>query len=132
MVWEAFSRKTRPSPKEPTITLGKGGLIGLNAAVTRNILGDNNYALLFFDRGKSRVGIKFIKQSNPDAYPIKVSRTRSHAALTGTAFMKTFGIYPTETRSYPATFDQADKILVADISGKVSVQKVTSKGGKAG
>ncbi len=132
MAWEAFSRKTRPSPKQPTVTLGKGGLIGLNAAVTRNILGDNKYALLFFDRDNSRVGIKFIKQSNPDAYPVKVTRTGSHAALTGTAFMKTFGIFPSETRSYPATFDETDKILVADISGKVSAQKGTRKGGKTG
>jgi len=121
----------RPSPKQPTITLGGGGLIGLNAAVTRNILGESKFALLLFDKEKSLVGIKLLRRNEPDAYPIKVAKSRSHAALTGTAFMKTYGIYPTETRYYQASFDERSGILFADISGTREAPKVAKTTPKA-
>src|SRR5579863_844846 len=98
MAWEKFQRRMRPSPKDPTVTIGISGQIGLNVAITRNIMGENRYAVLFFDRGKSLVGIKFLKENEPDAYPVKLSKNLSHGAITGTAFLKTYGIYPTETR----------------------------------
>ncbi len=121
----------RPSPKQPTITLGAGGLIGLNAAVTRNILGESKFALLLFDRAKSLIGIKFLDHNEPDAYPIKVVKTKSHAALTGTSFMKTYGIYPTETRSYQASFDERNRILFADVSELGEAAKAAQRKGKA-
>jgi hypothetical protein len=43
-MWEQFKRTSKPSPKDPTVTLSSSGLIGLNTAVAKNILGDAKYA----------------------------------------------------------------------------------------
>jgi hypothetical protein len=131
MAWEQFKRKMRPSPKSPSVTLGAGGQIGLNVAVTRNLLADNRFALLFFDREKSRIGIRFMKESNPDAYPVKLTKNLSHGAITGTAFLKTYGIYPTETTNCPTSWDLHERILIVDVSGVLepeSVRAVKKKG----
>jgi hypothetical protein len=118
MAWETFKRRSRPSPKDPMVSLSKSGIIGLNAAVTRNIIGDNRFAHLLFDRDRHLIGIKFIKNSDQDAYPVKCTRNMSHGSVAGVSFLKTYGIFPDETTGYPATFDESNKILVVDISGK--------------
>jgi hypothetical protein len=126
MAWELFKRRTRPSPKDPMVTLSKSGMIGLNTAVTKNILGENRYAHLFFDREKRFIGIKFQKNSDQDAYPVKCTPSMTHGSVAGVSFLKTYGIFPDETTAYPATFDDTNKILVVDISG-VEVAKGAAK-----
>jgi len=97
------------------VTLSVSGLVGLNSAVTRNILGDAEYALLLFDRNKSLMGLKFLKANDPDAYPVRVSPNKGHASITGMAFMKTYNIMPAETTAYPAVYDERNKILTVDL-----------------
>jgi len=116
-MWESFKRKMRVSPKDPTVTLSTTGSIGLNTAVVRNVIGDCKYAHLFFDRERHLIGFKFIKQSDPDAYPVQVTKSKSHGSVAGVAFMKTYKIFPTETTSYSATYDEQSKMLIVDISG---------------
>jgi hypothetical protein len=98
------------------VTLSVSGMIGLNAAVVRNIIGDNRFAHLFFDRESQLIGIKFFKNNDQDAYPVKCSKSMSHGTIAGVSFLKTYGIFPDETQAYPATFDAHEKILVVDIS----------------
>jgi hypothetical protein len=117
MAWEMFKRRTRPSPKDPMVTLSKSGMIGLNAAITRNVLGDNRFAHLLFDKEKHLIGIKFLKTSDQDAYPVKCTKTMSHGTIAGVSFLKTYRIFPSETTAYRATFDDSGKILIVDISG---------------
>jgi len=120
MAWETFKRSRRPSPKDPMVTLSKSGMIGLNSAVTRNIIGDNRFAHLLFDRDRRLIGIKFLKNNDSDAYPIKCSNNMGHGTIAGVSFLKTYGIFPERTTAYPASFDERNKILVADVSGKES------------
>ncbi len=68
-MWEQLKRRMRQSPKDPTVTLSANGIIGLNTAVAKNILGDNKYAFLLFDKERHLIGFRFIKNSDPDAYP---------------------------------------------------------------
>lgn len=117
MSWELFKRRTHPSAKDPMVTLSKSGIIGLNAAVTKNVLGENRYAHLLFDKEKRLIGIKFQRNSDQDAYPIKCTPTMTHGSLAGVSFLKTYGVFPDETTAYPASFDDTNKILVVDISG---------------
>lgn len=115
-MWESFKRKMRPSPKEPTVTLSTSGSMGLNTAVINNILGDSRHAHLLFDRDKQLIGIKFSKQSNADSYPVQVTKTKSHGSIAGTAFMKTYKIFPKETANYDAVFDEQSKMLIVDLT----------------
>ncbi|MGO9121567.1 MAG: hypothetical protein ACLQPD_28645 [Desulfomonilaceae bacterium] len=130
MAFELFKRHTRPSPKDPMVTLSGSGMIGLNAAVTRNIIGDNRFAHLLFDREKHLIGIKFFKNNDPDAYPIKVTKNLGHGTIAGVSFLKTYGIFPDKTKAYPATFDDMNEILLVDVSGKQGEKSELKKRGR--
>ncbi len=116
-MWETFKRKMRPSPKDPTVTLSTTGSIGLNTAVVKNLLGDAKFAHLLFDREKQLMGIKFVKQADADAYPVQVTKTKSHGSLAGVAFMKNYKIFPKVTASYGAHFDDATRTLIVNLTG---------------
>ena len=115
-MWEPFKRSKKSSPKDPTITLGSGGAIGLNTAVCKNVLGDNKFALLFYDPDKMLMGIKFIKTSDPDGYPVKITTNRTHGQISGTAFMKFHKIMPTASTNLAATYDSKTNMLTANVS----------------
>jgi hypothetical protein len=115
-MWEQFKRSSKPSPKDPTVTLSVSGIIGLNTAVAKNVMGDSKYALLFFDKERQLMGIKFIKQNDPDAYSVKTTASKSHASLSGMSFLKTYKIFPIKTIKYAAVFNEKDKILSVDLS----------------
>ena len=115
-MWEQFKRTSQSSPKDPTVTLSSSGAIGLNTAVAKNILGDAKFALLFFDKRRRLIGLKFIKHSDPDAYPIKLTPNRTHGSLAGVAFLRAYKLFPTTTVKYAATYDEKEKILTVDLS----------------
>lgn len=123
-VWEQFKRSSKSSPKDPTVTLSSSGIIGLNTAVAKNIVGDAKYALLF-DKQRQLIGLKFIKHSDPDAYPVKLTATRTHGSLAGVSFLKTYRIFPTETTKYEAVYDEREKILTVDLSKRMEARKTT-------
>lgn len=122
MPWETFRRTSRPSPKEPTITLAKSGIIGLNTAVVR-LLGDRRFALLMFEKEKGHMGIKILKKNEPDAYQVGVIPQKSHGSISGTAFMRTYGIEPPHTKAFPAIYDEKNETLIADVSDFVKEKK---------
>ena len=127
-MWETFKRKMRASPKDPTITLSRTGSIGLNTAVIKNILGDAKFAHMLFDRERQLMGIKFVKQADADAYPVQVTKSKSHGSIAGVAFMKNYKIFPKETASYAAHFDDASKTLIVDLTG--GTEKEAKKKGR--
>lgn len=122
MAWETFRRTTRPSPKEPTITLARSRIIGLNTAVVR-LVGERRYALLMFDKEKGLMGIKLLKKNEPDAYQIGVIPKKSHGSISGVSFMKAYGIEPLHTKAFPASYDEKSETLVADVSDFVKEKK---------
>ncbi|MBI4480841.1 MAG: hypothetical protein HY651_12530 [Acidobacteria bacterium] len=130
MPWETFRRRTRPSPKEPMVTLSTHGMIGLNAAVVRNVIGEHRFAHLLFDKEKSLIGIKLLKQADPDAYPMQVGKSKSHGSISGIGFLKTYKLTPTHTKAYPARFDQEAKTLIIDVSESITETKVAKRKGK--
>jgi hypothetical protein len=98
------------------VTLGKTGMIGLNAAVSRNLIGDNRFAHLYFDKDKKLIGIKFQKSNDQDAYPVKCSKNMGHGSIAGVSFLKTYSIFPDQTTAYPAIFLNDQSMLVIDLS----------------
>jgi hypothetical protein len=109
------------------VTLSTSGQFGLNSAVVRNLLGESKYALLLFDKERSLIGIKFLKSNEPDAYPVKLAPNKGHGSITGMAFMKVYEIMPTETRSYPASYDDKNKILSVDLGASEGKSRATKK-----
>jgi hypothetical protein len=129
MAWETFKGRSRRVPGEPAITLSKAGNIGINVAILRSpIVKDAKYALFMFDRDKKLLGFKFIKERVPEAYPLKLTPRDNHGMLAATAMLKTYDIFPKETKSYLAKFDDHNKIWFIDlkdegIGGKKKARK---------
>jgi len=73
------------------------------------------------------MGIKFLKSSDADAYPVKCTKNMGHGTIAGVSFLKTYGIFPDDTKAYPATFDDNNKLLVVDISGEESTKAGAKK-----
>lgn len=122
MAFEVFRGRNRKFVNEASVTLGVSGSIGLNAYVVRHI-GESRFAMLMFDRERDLIGIKFINKHDPDAYPVKVSGRSNHGSISGTAFLKSFGLFPSKTKNYPANYDDKDKMLTVDVSGGFSEKK---------
>jgi hypothetical protein len=62
------------------------------------------------------MGIKFIKQNDPDSYPVKLTASKSHGSLAGMSFLRTYKIFPIETTKYAAIYNEKEKILAVDLS----------------
>jgi hypothetical protein len=122
-MWEQFKRTKKSSPKDPTITLGAGGAIGLNTAVCKNLIGDNKYALLFYDADKMLIGIKFIKTSDADGYPVKTTPNRTHGQISGTAFLKVHKLLPATSTNLAASYDTKTNMLIANVSEVLGANK---------
>jgi hypothetical protein len=116
MAWEAFKGRSRRPPGEPAITLGRTGSIGINAGLIQKGVKDYKFGLFMFDRDRKLLGVKFIKERQPESYPIKLTQKNNHGTLAGTALMKAYGIFPKETKSYAAKYDEHNKIWYVDLS----------------
>jgi hypothetical protein len=69
------------------------------------------------------MGLKFIKQNDPDAYPVKLTASKSHGSLSGTSFLKTYKLFPTETIKYAAIYNEKEKILTVDLTKPMEARK---------
>lgn len=70
-----------------------------------------------FDRDKNLLGVKFIKEKVPEAYPLKLTPRENYGMLAGTAMLKTYNIFPKGNgKSYTAKFDDQHKIWYIDLS----------------
>lgn len=118
MGWETFKGRKRRQPGEPAVTLTKAGSIGLNSAIVRDILDGNKFATLMFDPDKHLIGIKLSTKGSFESYPINVDRD-NYASIAGVAFLKTYGIFPAVTRSFPASFDSRNHLIIIDVSDLV-------------
>jgi hypothetical protein len=116
MGWETFKGRNRKQIGQPAMTLSKGGSIGLNSAIVKDVLGDYRHATLLFDKQKHLVGVKLLKSPDSESYPIHITPNESYAMISGIAFMKAYGIFPKETKVFDATFDDKNKIIAADVS----------------
>jgi hypothetical protein len=115
-VFETYKRTQRRTTGEMGVTFGKNGIIGLNSAICRTLKVNGKNALLQFDRDNSLVGIKIVSQKTGDTYPLKTDSKGSHASLSGTSFLKNYGLYPEKTIAFTATYEESSKTIIFDVS----------------
>jgi hypothetical protein len=115
MAWETFKGRNRRAPGEPSVTLSKTGIIGINSTVIKTI-GENRFVTLMFDRDKHRIGMKFSKQGDANTYPVITTPQDNHGVVAGVAFLKYNNIFPTVTKNYSAAFED-NGILVIELTG---------------
>lgn len=115
MAWEIFTRKTRRSGA-PAITFNKLGRLSLNKSATA-ILEKNavEYVLLLWDASKHQIGVRPITKRDARAYTLSYGKKGNGAGFSAKTFMDHIGYDYTESRSYPAKWDEVEDTFVAEV-----------------
>ncbi len=129
MPYEIFTRK-RIQSGTPAVSFGPMGRVGLNQASTQ-ILQANavEFILLLWDKDNRRVAIRPITKRDKRAY--KLSYTKSSAQFSGKSFLEYINYDFSETRSFPAEWNEDEGVFEIEIPAehfKVKKRRLVSLG----
>lgn len=113
--FEKFTQKKFKSDTKPLATITKSRLINFNVAAMKNIVKDFIYAILYYDRKNSLVGIKFTNKSAPEAYKIKKYRQSKLGNISAIAFLRYYQIEHFKTVAYTIGWDEEEKMAIIDL-----------------
>lgn len=116
MAWEIFERKIRKRGS-PAITLNKLGRISLNKTATAVLEKEAvELVLLLWDADKHQIGIRATtKKGDPRAYRLAFGQKGNGAGFSAKTFMDYIGYDFSESRSFPARWEEAESTFVAEI-----------------
>lgn len=99
----------------PTVSIRKNGQIGLSqGTVLKFKLKQYPFARLYFSQTHNAVGIEPLKEAiNNGIYKLNVRQ--SGADISGKAFCEYYGIDTSKSRSFPAKWDDALKMIIIDL-----------------
>ncbi len=96
MAYEKFTQTGQRF--NPKISIWEGGQIGFNqGAIKRFNLNKFRFAILFFDREKNRIGVKFTNDQKEEG-AIPFNHRKTGGVISAKAFMDFFGIDYSKTR----------------------------------
>ncbi len=112
----AFERylKQRGEVTKPLATVWKTGQIWLNRAALDG-LGQKKvtHAVLFFDRDKKKIGIRFTDSAKEEG-AVRVSTRGAGAAVFAKGFLKYFGIEHNKSRRFKLVFDKKQRLYILE------------------
>jgi hypothetical protein len=110
----AFQRFTQTGQRfKPKISIWDGGQIGFNqGAMKRFNLHNFQYAILYFDQDKNRIGIKFTNEEKEEG-SLKFNHRKTGGVISGKAFLDFYGIDYSKTRkNLDVVFDDENELYV--------------------
>jgi hypothetical protein len=127
MGYEIFTR-TKVSTVTPSISINKQCRIGLNRATTA-IFKTNavEFVLLLWDADRSRMAFRPIVKKDSRAYG--VSYAKQGGMFTAKMFLEHIGYDYSESRTYPATWNDTENMLEIDIPSEY-IKNAPSRQGK--
>jgi hypothetical protein len=127
MGYEIFTR-TRTTTTSPTISINTKCRVGLNQATTAIFKANAvEFVLLMWDADRSRIAFRPVVKKDSRAYG--VSYAKSGGMFTAKMFLEHVGYDYSESRSFPASWNEAENMLEIDIPGEY-VKGAQSKQGK--
>lgn len=115
MGFEKFT-KIRSKIDTPKASIWSRGQIGFNqGAVQEYGLDKYGYVVLYYDRDTNRVGFQFTNDKKAEGASKLIVRKAAGASLSSLAFLKTYRIDFTETKSYALVYDQEAQLYVIDL-----------------
>ena len=115
MAWEIFTRKVRRSAG-PSITFNKLGRIALNKTATTILEKEAvESVLLLWDSAKRQLGVRPITKKDQRSYRLAYGKRGNGAGFSAKTFMDYIGYDYSESRSYPAKWDEAESMFIAEI-----------------
>ncbi len=114
MSFEKFVPKSAPS-SPPKALIRPTGLISFDAAsVDAFGLDKATHAVLFFDRGKKAIGVRFTDDPKEEG-AVKVSRRRRTVGVKVPQFFEEYGLMVESPRRFPVRKDTRSGLLVLDV-----------------
>ncbi|MGB6429617.1 MAG: hypothetical protein WBF06_03460 [Candidatus Acidiferrales bacterium] len=115
MSWEIFTRRVRRSGS-PNVTFNKLGRLAFNKSATAILEKDAvEYVLLMWDAAKHQLGVRPISKKDSRAYALAYGKKGNGAGFSAKTFMDYIGYDRSESRSYPAKWDESESMFVAEI-----------------
>jgi hypothetical protein len=125
MAYEIFTRK-RSRISTPAVSISSTGRIGLNqgssAIFQKNAI---QFVLLLWDADEHRMALRAIVKKDARAYG--VSYAKSCAMFSAKTFFEHIGYQMTETRSFPAMWNETENILEINIPAEHFKQEQQGK-----
>jgi len=125
--FEKFTQKKYKSATKPLATITKDKSINLNYASMKNIVQDNKYAVLYFDKENSMIGIRFSNKNTPEAYTIRKYRDNHLGIISIVAFLRYYVIEHKKTLVYNLYWNDQDKMAIIDL--KEHFEDIPESGG---
>lgn len=98
----------------PKLSIWKRGQIGLTEGAVHHFkLIDYKFAVLYYDKEGSKIGIKFTKEKEEGTLALSVKNTG--ATLSAKAFLEYYKIEYPRDESFDIAFDEASGLYVAKI-----------------
>lgn len=115
MPWEIFTRKVRRSGS-PAITFNKLGRIALNKTATAVLEKEAiEFVLLLWDADRRLVGVRPITKKDHRAYRLAYGQKGNGAGFSAKTFMDYIGYDQSETRSFPAQWNESDSTFTVEL-----------------
>lgn len=112
MAYEKFIKQRRIAKDRAMITILKFGQFGINKVCTEKYFKKFKYVVMYFDKEQNKIGIQPTNDaSNNDAYNINFIKNGTLANISVKTFLKHFGISHEQSISYPATWNDKDKLI---------------------
>jgi len=113
--FEKFTQKKFKSDITPLATITKDKLINFNVAAMNSIVKDLLYAVFYYDRKNSLIGIKFTNKISPEAYKIKKYRQNKLGNISAIAFMRYYNIEHPKTLTYTMEWNAEEEMNIIDL-----------------
>ena len=113
MPFERFTQSGRGY--KPKISITKSGLIGFNQGAVRHFkLSDYEYAVLYYDRDYSRIGIGLTNDENENGI-CKLRKRASGADVSAKSFFDYYDISYVNSKRYDAIWDNDEHKIIVNL-----------------
>lgn len=98
VAFEKFVKRGRELA--PKATIRKTGQISFNSAfIQKQNLNENKYAVLYYDKGKKKIGLQFTNDENEEG-KLKIQKGKNFMTVSARAFLDFYEIPYTDTKKY--------------------------------
>jgi hypothetical protein len=102
---------------EPTVSVTKNGTFGVNQACQKQHLPKAEAVQLLFDAKSRRIGIRPVPVDTEHSYKLRAVKGGGFQ-ITAISFLRHYELEHPKTKQYPATWDDAEKVLVIKLAAK--------------
>ncbi len=117
MPWQRMAPHTRTLRQQPTVAIGSGGAIYLNAFAMTNYFKGVQVVALLYDPAAHRLGIQAVARNETKVFRLNFSnKTASTGVISARSVVKHLGLkYDKATLVFDGKWDQKTRILEVDL-----------------